>query len=229
MTTSKSAPAISQHSLVKSILMHIVPGILVTGVFLLIKPLIDSTGYPPLLAFLFVVLVIDLPILMGLMLFEGKKLNGRYLLNGVLGYSEKIPKKTFAWVFILAFVVAYGLTVLVAPLSTVLQGSLFSWLPNWIVMEEPTQYEAYSKNVLLLTFTLQLIVTGVLLPWVEEIYFRGFLLPRISRFGKYAPLLGGILFSLYHVWQLHGFVTVLVLGVILSYVVWWKRDLRLSI
>ena len=96
-------------------------------------------------------------------------------------------------------------------------------------MEEPTQYEAYSKNVLLLTFTLQLVITGVLLPWVEEMYFRGFLLPRISRFGKYAPFLGGFLFGLYHVWQLYGFVTVLILGVILSYVVWWKRDLRLSI
>ena len=40
-----------QHTLVKSFLLHISPGILVTVVFLLLKPLLDSTGYPPLLPF----------------------------------------------------------------------------------------------------------------------------------------------------------------------------------
>jgi hypothetical protein len=209
--------------------MHILPGLLVTGAFLLFKPLLDSFGYPPLLAFLLAVLLVDLPFLIGVMLFEGKKLNGHYSLKGVLGYREKIPWKMFVWVFIATFVVAYGLLVLVAPLSAVLRGSLFSWLPDWMIMEDQTQYGVFSKNVLLVTFSLQLILTGVLLPWVEEMYFRGYLLPRISRFGKAAPLLGGVFFGLYHVWQLYGFVNVFLLGIVLGYVVWWKRDLRLSI
>jgi membrane protease YdiL (CAAX protease family) len=209
--------------------MHIIPGLLVTGAFILFKLLLDSSGYPPLLAFLLAVLLVDLPFLMGVMLYEGKKLNGHYSLNGVIGYREKIPWKTFVWIFIAAGVAAYGLITLSAPLSNALQGSLFSWLPGWMILAEQTQYNAYSKNVLLLTFSLQLVVTGVLLPWVEEMYFRGYLLPRISRFGKAAPLLGGIFFGLYHVWQLYGFVSVLLMGVLLSYLVWWKRDLRLSI
>jgi membrane protease YdiL (CAAX protease family) len=64
---------------------------------------------------------------------------------------------------------------------------------------------------------------------VEELYFRGYLLPRISRFEIWAPLLGGIFFGLYHVWQLFGFATVFLLGTALGYVVWWKKDIRLSI
>ena len=68
-----------------------------------------------------------------------------------------------------------------------------------------------------------------MLPWVEELYFRGYLLPRISRYGVGAPLIGGLLFGLYHSWQPFGFVTVFLLGAALGYVVWWKRDLRLSI
>ena len=39
----------------------------------------------------------------------------------------------------------------------------------------------------------------------------------------------GLVFGLYHVWQLYGFVTVFLLGTALGYVVWWKNDLRLSI
>jgi membrane protease YdiL (CAAX protease family) len=33
---------------------------------------------------------------------------------------------------------------------------------------------------------------------VEEMYFRGYLLPRISRLGAWAPLVNTVLFSLYH-------------------------------
>jgi uncharacterized protein len=33
---------------------------------------------------------------------------------------------------------------------------------------------------------------------VEEFYFRGYLLPRLSRFGNWAPLINAVLFSLYH-------------------------------
>lgn len=80
-----------QHSLMKSFLMHVLPGVLATVVFLLLKPLLDSTGYPPLLAFLLVVVLVDLPVMLGVMLYEGKKLNGRYSLDGVVLYREKVP------------------------------------------------------------------------------------------------------------------------------------------
>jgi membrane protease YdiL (CAAX protease family) len=41
--------------------------------------------------------------------------------------------------------------------------------------------------------------------------------------------LGGLFFGLYHVWQLFSFPTVFLLGTALGYVVWWKRDIRISI
>ncbi|MCP4610384.1 MAG: CPBP family intramembrane metalloprotease, partial [Planctomycetes bacterium] len=64
---------------------------------------------------------------------------------------------------------------------------------------------------------------------VEELYFRGYLLPRLSRCDKWAPLLGGLFFGLYHVWQLFGLPTVFLIGAALGYVVWWKRDVRIGI
>ena len=61
------------------------------------------------------------------------------------------------------------------------------------------------------------------MPWVEELYFRGYLLPRISRYGAWAPLLGGLFFALYHGWQWYGFVTVLLLGTALGSVKRWSN------
>ena len=218
-----------QHSLFKSFLLHVLPGALTTAAFLVLKPILDGSGYPPLLAFLLAVLLVDLPILLGVMLVEGKKLNGRYSLEGVVLYREKVPWKTFALVFVGAFVVVYALMMLVAPLSALLTENVFSWLPDWMFLEEQTQYQAYAKSALLATFALQLVLTGVALPWVEELYFRGYLLPRLSRYENWAPLLGGLFFGLYHVWQLFGFPTVFLLGTALGYVVWWKRDVRIPI
>ncbi|NIV28678.1 MAG: CPBP family intramembrane metalloprotease [Anaerolineae bacterium] len=218
-----------QYSLLKSLGLHVLPGILTTAAFLAFKTLLDASGYPPLLAFLLAVLLVDLPVLLGVMLYEGRKLNGRFSLEGVVLYREKVSWKTFVLIFVGAFVVLYVLMMLVTPISTVLTERVSSWLPDWMFLEEQTQYQAYARNVLLVTFTLQLVLTGVVLPWVEELYFRGCLLPRLSRHGKWAPLLGGLFFGLYHVWQLFGFPTVFLLGTALGYVVWWKRDIRISI
>jgi len=218
-----------QHSLLKSTLLHILPGAGTTLAFVLLKPLLDPSGFPPLLAFLLAVLLVDLPLQLAIMLFEGKKLNGRLSLKGVVLYRDKVSWKTFALVFVAAFVVVYALITLATPLTTYLTHTVFSGLPEWMFLEEPTQYSAFAKNAVIALFVFQLALTGVVLPWVEELYFRGYLLPRISRYGAWAPLAGGLLFALYHGWQLYSFVTVLLLGTALGYVVWWKRDIRLGI
>ena len=149
--------------------------------------------------------------------------------DGVVFYRDKVSWKTFALVFVGAFVVVYLLMTLVAPITVYLQDTVFSGLPDWMFLEEPTQYEVYAKPAVIAVFVFQLVLTGVALPWVEELYFRGYLLPRISRYGTWAPLIGGLLFGLYHGWQLFGFATVFLLGAALGTIVWWKRDIRLSI
>ena len=218
-----------QHTLLKSLALHVVPGALTTAAFVALKPLLDSSSYPPLLAFLLAVALVDLPVLLGIMLVAGKKRNGRYSLEGVVLCRDKVPWVTFALVSVGAFVAVYVLMMLVGPLSNVLSEGVFFWLPDWMFLEEQAQYQAYASNVLLVTFVMQLVLTGVILPWVEELYFRGYLLPRLSRCGRWSPLLGGLFFGLYHVWQLFGFPTVFLLGTALGYVVWWKRDVRIPI
>ena len=137
-----STSDLPQHSLFKSFLLHVLPGALTTAAFLVLKPLFDGSSYPPLLAFLLAVLLVDLPILLGVMLAEGKKLTGRYSLEGVILYREKVSWKTFALVFVGAFVVVYALMMLVTPISSFLTKAAFSWLPEWMFLEEQAQYQA---------------------------------------------------------------------------------------
>jgi membrane protease YdiL (CAAX protease family) len=70
---------------------------------------------------------------------------------------------------------------------------------------------------------------NVVVPWVEELYFRGYLLPRMGALGRWAPLVNTALFSLYHAWLPWEFFSRVVALLSAIYVVWWKRDLRVSI
>jgi membrane protease YdiL (CAAX protease family) len=186
-------------------------------------------GYPPLLAFILAVLLIDIPFQPGIMYYQGKKLNGRYSLQGIVLYREKTPWLQFIIIFLVGVLLLFGLATLAMPANSLLSQQLFSWLPDWIFLNDAAQYEAYSQGTLLVTFALFLIVTGVALPWVEELYFRGFLMPRISRFKLLAPVISAFLFALYHVWQLFDFATLFLSGLVFAFAVWWKRDVKLGI
>lgn len=226
MTSTYEYP---QHSVLQSIGLHIIPGILLTAGFILLKPLVEGIGYPPILAFILAVLLVDIPLQLGIMYYQGKKLNGRYSLQGIVLYREKTPWLQFLIIFLAGVVLLFGLSTLAIPINGFLSQQLFSWLPDWMFMNDAGQYEAYSPSTLLVTFTLFLIVTGVALPWVEELYFRGFLMPRISRFKAWTPIFSALLFALYHVWQLFDLTAVFLSGLVFAFAVWWKRDVRLGV
>jgi hypothetical protein len=59
------------------------------------------------------------------------------------------------------------------------------------------------------------------------LYFRGYLLPRIERFGKWAPLINLSLFSLYHFWTPWEFLSRIILLLPWVYVAWRKRNIYL--
>jgi membrane protease YdiL (CAAX protease family) len=218
-----------QHKLLTSLILHILPGAITAGGFFLLRPVLNRFGFPPLLAFLLAVLLLDLPVMLGIMLLAGKRAQGRLTLKDVVGFQDRLPLGKFLLYFGGAFLLVYLLISLVTPLNTLISERLFSWLPAWIFLDDQAQYLAYGKGILIFTFSLQLILTGIVLPWVEELYFRGFLLPRLDHLGWWSPLFGGLFFAFYHVWQPYGFLTIFVLGVSLGYLVYWQKDLRLPI
>lgn len=118
-------------------------------------------------------------------------------------------------------------TLLYPSLDAFFTKNLFSWLPDWFFLTE--DFSRYSSLALISTWALGLVVNGFAGPVVEELYFRGYLLPRISRLGAWAPFVNAVLFSLYHLftpWQTVGRIVALLPAV---YAAWWKRSIRISI
>lgn len=177
-----------------------------------------------LLVSLFILITFEL----GHLIYQGKKRNGKWSLRGIVLYREHMPIRLYAYLVPLLTILAFIILILTSPLDTILIDML-SWLPKWFVMADTTQYVHYPKSSLIITFALALMLNGIVFPLIEEIYFRGYLMPRISRFGLWTPVIGHFLFTIYHFWQPYNYPTVF-LGVLpLTLALWWKRNIRLGI
>jgi membrane protease YdiL (CAAX protease family) len=80
-----------------------------------------------------------------------------------------------------------------------------------------------------MVFLLVLLVDGIVNPIVEEAYWRGYLMPRLSRFGVWAPIMNGFLFGLQHFWQPFNYPSIFLFTLLLAYVVWRKKNIYISI
>lgn len=235
MSTITASPSIAflnhkeeQHSLWRSLGLHILPGIFILVLFVIIAPPMMQAGLPPLVAVLGSA-AFGLAFQTWHLFHEGKKLNGRWSLKGVIQYNEPIPFKSYLWVVPLFLVPAFILGILTDPIGKTLL-NLMPWLPAWFEVRDSAQLMQYPRQVLLMTYLLVVFpINGIAAPVIEELYFRGYLMPRLSRFGNWTPLLAATLFTLYHFWQPYYWITQF-LGILpLVYVVWWKRNVRLGI
>ena len=141
-----------------------------------------------ILAFAFILIPFEL----GYLFYQGKKKTGRFTLQGVISYREAIPWWQYlVWVSII-FIAIGAIFTWLKPLDYFLQGRLFSWLPEPSYGLDGT----YSRKTLIITYGMVFIFVAVLSPLVEELYFRGYLLPRTK--GKYATLFHSFLFAAQH-------------------------------
>ncbi|HEY6073438.1 MAG TPA: CPBP family intramembrane glutamic endopeptidase [Anaerolineales bacterium] len=194
-----SEPQPDQHPLSLSIALHLLPGLLAGVVFVLAGPAAQKLNLPPFMAFCFADLVILLPLIWGLLLYQGYKKNGRLSLQGVVLYREKLPWTQYL-LFVPVVFFASGLIILALnPLSNSIRAGLFGWWPPALDMS--ADLSPYSRSALILSYLVNFLVISLIAPITEEVYFRGYLLPRLSRFGLWAVPINSILFALFHVWS----------------------------
>jgi CAAX protease family protein len=209
--------------------LHLIPGALITVFFFLTAPAVIHAGYPALMSLWLAILLILIPFELGFLTYQGKKLNGRYSLEGVVLFRERIP--TWQFVSLVAALVMWGGLAfrLRTGIDNVFVQDMDNWLPSWSLPDnligDPDQY---STSAFALTVFLGFLLNGVAGPCVEELYFRGYLLPRIPSSTQWAPLINVLLFSLYHFFSPWQNVTRIVIFSPLVYVVVWKRNIRIG-
>jgi membrane protease YdiL (CAAX protease family) len=218
-----------QLSIPKVILLSLLPGAMVVIFDLLAAPVVESLRLPPLFTlFLGNALFIAL-FEFGYMLFQGRKLNGKLSLKGVVLYREPLPWWQYIVLVVVLLVWGLGVGTVMAPLSASLREGAFAWMPS-VFTTDPAALDPgqYSQGALAATVVVGLVFTGIAIPIAEEFYYRGFLMPRMSRLGWLAPVVNVLLWGLNHFFEPWNIVLFILIFLPVGFVVWWKKNVYVS-
>ncbi len=229
LQTSKIVSSFRQHTIPQSILLHLFPGALITAFFFLTAPSLIIRGFPPILSLYLAILLILIPFELGFLFYQGKKRNGRYSLNGIVLFRERMPIGKMVLMIISLFAWSGLVFTLLPELDAFISETLFAWFPDW---SSPNNLlgniSQYSQPAITITIIAGFLLNGFAGPIVEEFYFRGYLLPRIPATKWWSPLINVLLFSLYHFFTPWQNISRILAFLPLSYAVAWKRNIYLS-
>ena len=222
-----------QHTVVQTILYHLLPGVLAGAFFWFVAYLFDKWNLPTILALNLTLLIIVIPVELGIIFYLGRKKNNKSSWKGVIQYTEKTPIWQVVLFSILALVWAaliMGFVDKWLNVTTWIQNNLFGWLPAYFdIADIYINPGSYSLGMKITAWVTGLLFTSILGPFVEELYFRGYLMPRISRFKYWTPLIHSILFAVYHFWSL-ALIPMRVIAILpMNYFVYWKKDIKIGI
>lgn len=187
---------------------------------------------PSILLFFLLAILILFPIELGVVLLSSKKEYGSYSLKSAFQDYEKMSwGKILLYGFVL-FGFAGLMTVTIAPLEQVLTAPLADRFANIL----PTYFDwynieflkGYSNNILMITVLIFFLMNVIVGPIIEELFFRGYLTSKISRYGKWAPLIVTVLFSIYHFWLPFNNLFRIAIFFPAAYIAWKKKNIYIT-
>jgi hypothetical protein len=253
---------VEQHSLARSVTLHLLPGLLGLFFYFVAVPLLSRAELPSGLAAHLAITFVVIPCQLVVLLNAAWQPNGALSFRSVvLNRDDASIGKQFvlvvrnrefvsiskAFVFAAGLAVWTGLAVIATPLvdvylsvawdmtlpfeqllnrhATVL--TWFAWLPfDGLFWASPFGHlQEHNQRLILPLATISI---GLVFPVVEELYFRGFLMPRQSRLGFAAPLVSGVLSALYLFMLPWEFPARLLTLLPIAWAVWVTKNLYLG-
>jgi hypothetical protein len=228
--TNAQAKNGDQLSALSTIVLHLLPGVLVVAFDLVAAPIVARIGMPPHFTIILGNAIILVTLELGYLLWQGKQASGKLSLREAIHYREPMPAWQYVVLILPLMVWALGAIMLFSPVGAGLRDTTFSWMPALFrTVGGPPEPTSYSRPALMVTAVFLFVFTGVLIPVVEELYYRGHLLARMSHLGWWAPVVSTALWSLNHFWQPWDILAFFVGFLPLVFAVQWKRNAYLSL
>ena len=186
---------VQRHSLGKCLFLHLAPGVAnITATSLGLATLWNPSLPPELIFGVFANAFVLIPVQLGYLYYLAKKRHNRGLsLEGIVVYRRPISwSRYFLWVPAILLPTAIVFAVL-EPMTQWLETSFVG-----VSIFAKYQMTGDSEVAGIVLFA-NIVLSGILVPIAEELYFRGYLLPRMpSQFGRLGPAAHSLLFSTYH-------------------------------
>lgn len=229
-----------QHPFGFSLLLHFIPAILATILFFIISRWFYQANIPTILALHIALLSLIIPIEFGLVRFSTTLVEKNYDSRNFFAFKHPILKNTtdnkksitiglsiiaVIWVVLIMGILDNSLSI-----SDWILNNWFQWLPeHYIIGDIYSNPKNYSIWIRILVIITSFILGAILGPYVEELYFRGYLMSRIGKNNWITPLIHTILFAIYHLWT-PWLIPMRILALLpMVYFVWWKKDIKIGI
>jgi len=185
---------VEAHSIGRSLFLHLAPGVANISATILGLSVLWNPSLPPALIYgVFTNLIALIPIQLGYLYYLAKKRgNTGWSLEGIVVLTRPINLwKNIFWVMVIL-------------LATVVIFAAFQ--PITDIIRQATPFDIFTRfssidgsSTSAVILAVNIFLTALIVPITEEIYFRGFLLPRMpTQLGKGKPVAHSFLFSLYH-------------------------------
>ncbi|WP_420644529.1 CPBP family intramembrane glutamic endopeptidase [Candidatus Leptofilum sp.] len=189
-----------QLDLGKAIALHLLPGAAIMLTYIILAWVLRPFSLPSLLPFLFAIPITLIPVELGYLLYQGKQRNGRYSLEGIVLYRQPLTIKKFTGYTLLTLIGMLALFLLLGFTDSFMLQYFFAWWPAWLMPDYATLMQG-STTLLIVGIILTMLLANLVAPAIEELYFRGYLLPRMARYDRWGFILNGALFAVYHFWS----------------------------
>jgi hypothetical protein len=215
----------------RALALNFGPAAIAFAAVLALAPLMPRLGLPRFFSFTVGEALVLTPIELGLLLRAAHRATGRWSLRAlpsVLAYRRPLTRRMIllapvGLVLAVAIIVVYNSSV-----GSALSAGLTGIYPHWLIAAADAP-AGFSKVVLVSTLLATLAIDGVINPTVEELYFRGYLLPRLPVAGLTAIPVSAALFALQHYWQPWNWLLIFGLELIVTALVVRLRCVRLGI
>ncbi|MBX6750757.1 MAG: CPBP family intramembrane metalloprotease [Micromonosporaceae bacterium] len=196
----------------RSIVLHLAPGAAATVLFIATAPVLARAGLPPVWGMFAAVLLVLVPSELAII----RRFAPDHRIRSIVDARWPAPRR-FLLLFLPTLAAAILAPGLVQWLEPALHRSMQAVLPTWWDLDpgDLGARPAWQVTITLAGWLLCFVVIG---PITEELYFRGFLLPRLASRPALAVPANAILFALYHGWQPYTWATVAIFVVPLAIV-----------
>jgi uncharacterized protein len=232
MQATEKIPTVNsneQLSMKRLLSLVFIPAILLLVVFVASCMLLKDY-IPVYLCLLLCIIVVIVPFEIIVIGNENKNKFGKFGLQAA--FRRHAPMSW--WKIILMAFLLFSWAGLVFALLQPVENSLlihwvFKFVPAFLYSTNfSAQLALFPKWIIAVTCIVNLVFNGVIAPIVEELYFRGYLMSRLERFGNAAPFIVAVLFSLYHLFTPWENITRIIAFIPLHYVVWKKKNLYIG-
>ncbi len=220
-----------QHPLWLSVILSLFPGVALGAFIVGTAPLLKRWGLDPIFALFGGIGLVIVPLELGCLAIVAHRTTGSWSPLALTDYKSKLPPKRL---LPMAISLAIWFILTLIAWITLLEGWVIDRLPSWVpdsimqFAQTNAQGDLPSAGVVAALLVIAFVCNGLVGPMTEELYFRGYLLPRIDRYGIWAPLLSTLLFSLYHVWTPWRWPQIVVGFLPLAFVAWRTRSIYVS-